>query len=566
MKLFKKFYSYVIAPERLFVYYLIAIMVPNLALCFTEHMPLLADLCNMVLPASVYAFLFTVRRKPGVMIWVLFPLVFFSAFQLVMLYLFGNSIIAVDMLLNVATTNFTEATELLNNIVPIVAGVFILYLPALILGIFSIIRKDSIDNVFAAKARRYSIIGAIVGIALTVVCKLSYKDYSPLLHMFPANVCHNLTLAIERSYDMSHYDETSTDFNYEARATHDKSQPEVYVLVIGETGRACNWGLYGYERNTTPRLSTREGVTHFTDVLTQSNTTHKSVPMIMSLASAEDYDRIYNEKSIINAFRQAGFYTAFFSNQRFNHSFIDIFGYEADSVVFLKEGKSEDSNVSDMKLTENIKTLIAEGHDKLFIVLHTYGSHFNYCERYEDSIAVYRPDNIVTASPKYRDKLINAYDNTIVQTDMFLDDIISTLAKDSISSALLYTSDHGEDIFDDSRNHFLHSSPIPTYYQMHVPFIIWTSEIFANSYPNIMRNINDNRNKPVASNQTIIHTMFDIAGITTPYHIDSLSVASDSYNVTERHFINDHNKPVDYDKLGLEEEDYVQFKKHKIKM
>ena len=77
--------------------------------------------------------------------------------------------------------------------------------------------------------------------------------------------------------------------------------------MIGETARACNFGLYGYERNTTPLLDKMEGVVTFTDVLTQSNTTHKSVPMLLSAASAEDYDCLYRQKGIITAFKEAGF-------------------------------------------------------------------------------------------------------------------------------------------------------------------------------------------------------------------------------------------------------------------
>lgn len=566
MKLFKKIFEYLVVPQRLYVYYLAAIMVPNVVLCFTEEMSLLANICNLILPASVYALLFTIKRRPGMMIWVMFPFVFLAAFQLVLLYLFGNSIISVDMFLNVATTNFNEATELLNNIVPVVAGVFILYLPALILGIFSIIRKEYLTEHFTSLARRFSYIGAGTGVVLTVITSVSYKDYAVHLDMFPINVCYNLGLAFERSYDMAHYEETSSDFSYKAVSTHDKSQSEIYILVIGETSRACSWGLYGYERNTTPLLKKRRGVTAFSDVMTQSNTTHISVPMIMSLASAEDYNRIYNEKGIIEAFNEAGFYTAFFSNQRFNHSFIDIFGNEADSVVFLKEGATASHNISDVELTQKVDELLAAGHNKLFIVLHTYGSHFNYRERYPAERAVFVPDNIVNASDKHRSNLINAYDNTIVQTDRFLDGLMSRLEERGCASALLYASDHGEDIFDDGRKRFLHSSPTPTYYQMHIPFIVWTSDTFAVKYPDVVRSIKRNKDKPVASNASVIHTMLKIAGISTPYLNDSLSVASDRYGIKERHFINDHNLPVDYDKLGLDEEDFEQFRKHKIRM
>ena len=55
-------------------------------------------------------------RRSGVMIWLAFPFIFFCAFQIVLLYLFGNSIIATDMFTNLLTTNPGEAGELLGKL------------------------------------------------------------------------------------------------------------------------------------------------------------------------------------------------------------------------------------------------------------------------------------------------------------------------------------------------------------------------------------------------------------------------------------------------------------------
>ena len=88
---------------------------------------------------------------------------------------------------------------------------------------------------------------------------------------------------------------------------------EVYVMVIGETSRAANWSIYGYNRNTNPELTKIKGLTAFSHVLTESNTTHKSVPMLMSSVTAHDFNSIYRQKGIITAFKEAGYRTAFFS-------------------------------------------------------------------------------------------------------------------------------------------------------------------------------------------------------------------------------------------------------------
>ena len=134
MKRFKEIYQWCCEPRQLFFLFIIVLAIPNVALFFTEQMPLLVRICNIILPVSVYWMVMTLSRKPGKIIWILFPFVFFAAFQLVLLYLFGQSIIAVDMFLNLLTTNSGEAMELLDNLLPAVIGVFVVYLPTLALG------------------------------------------------------------------------------------------------------------------------------------------------------------------------------------------------------------------------------------------------------------------------------------------------------------------------------------------------------------------------------------------------------------------------------------------------
>lgn len=47
---------------------------------------------------------------------------------------FGQSIISVDMFLNLLTTNVAEAGEVLTNIIPAIIAVFVIYVPFLIWG------------------------------------------------------------------------------------------------------------------------------------------------------------------------------------------------------------------------------------------------------------------------------------------------------------------------------------------------------------------------------------------------------------------------------------------------
>ena len=113
MKLFKNIKNWLENQEHLFYLFLFILIVPNLVLCLTEPLPLMAKVCNVLLPFGCYYLLMTLSRNCGKMLWILFLFLFFGAFQIVLLYLFGQSIIAVDMFLNLVTTNSSEALELL---------------------------------------------------------------------------------------------------------------------------------------------------------------------------------------------------------------------------------------------------------------------------------------------------------------------------------------------------------------------------------------------------------------------------------------------------------------------
>lgn len=563
-------------------YAVIALTVPNVALCFTEHLSTWAALANTVLPFAVYMALMSISRKPGKMVWWLFPIIFFAAFQIVLLYLFGKGVIAVDMFLNLVTTNPGEAMELLDNLIPGVASVFILYLPLLILGVVSIRSKKApvLSDGFRKRCRQWAAGISVVGCGCMAMSYLSdtqhdkgehdvtsddhhAPQYSVLNDLYPVNVFYNLYLAVKRNNASIHYKEASARFRFDARPSHPEDSCEVYVMVIGETARAMNFSLYGYQRDTNPRLSKTPGLVTFSDVTTQSNTTHKSVPMLLSQASASDFERLFHEKGILQAFREAGFHTVFLSNQRPNHSFIDFLGEQADQWLFLKTGDAnpagrelaeapgKDGNYYDADLLPILDRILARKRKKEFIVLHTYGSHFNYMDRYPRQMAHFQPDTHCEAKKENRPDLINAYDNTIRYTDLVLSGVIERLRAHGGMSAMLYTSDHGENIFDDSHKLFLHASPRASEYELHVPFLVWTSQSFQHQEPAVAQALSANRHKQAQSSRSAFHTMLNIGGISTRYLQAHMSLASLQYKPAPLLYLNDHNEAIPQAECGF---------------
>lgn len=558
-------YNKVSSGQFLYVYAVVALLLPNIALCYTECLAPWACGVNVLLPLSLYMLFFSVAKRPGKMIWWAFIFVFFAAFQLVLLYLFGTGVIAVDMFLNLVTTNPGEAMELLDNLAPAVVGVLVVYLPLLILGGVNIRRDSRLSVSFQQRVRHWAMQIGAIGLFCLLASYLVVDGYRMRNQLYPVNICYNLYLAFERNAASENYREASRDFKFDARSEHSATAPEVYVMVVGETARAHNFSLYGYPRNTNPLLSKTPGIKAFPNVTTQSNTTHKSVPMLLSAASAEDFERLFHEKGILAAFKEAGFHTVFISNQLPNHSFIDFLGEQADEHYFLKKEDASQGNHYDEDLLQKLDEILpladasSSAHyryRKLFVVLHSYGSHFNYQERYPRSFAYFKPDSRSEAKSENRRDLLNAYDNTIRYTDYILHGIIERLQKwegvqtktdgvyDQPTSAMLYTSDHGENIFDDERSLFLHAAPKASDYELHVPFIIWTSDGFSKQYPDILKALGENRPKQVQSSLSAFHTMLGIGGIQTRYRLDEYSVASGKYHPTKLLYLDDHDEAI----------------------
>ncbi len=528
------------------LYYLLIFgcTLPAFILSFTEHYQFFAAVANSLVIFGVVWLLASISVKIGRTVWFMFPLIFFAAFQVVLLYLYGRSIIAVDMFLNLVTTNSGEATELLSNMWPIILVVAVVYIPLLTCGAVTAFKKKYLTKKFLRKNRPVAWCVTIAGTLSMIIAMITVKGYRVNCDLYPVNVFYNVYLAVDRSTKTYHYHETSADFRFDATPADTLSARRVVLLVIGETSRSTQWQLCGYGRETNPRLSKLDGLYMSRHALSESNTTHKSVPMLLSQITAENYDSLYYVKGLISAFKEAGYSTAFFSNQARNHSFIDFFGMEADTISFIKEHLPFGAISPDYDLINPLAEILARGDEKQLIVLHAYGSHFNYRDRYSAEDEVFKPTDYIEASRYYREPLVNAYDNSIVATDRFLARAVEMIDSAAPLATLLYTSDHGEDLFDNGSRYFLHSSPLPTAYQVMVPFMVWTSKDFTENYPEKISALRDNIDRRVSSSRSFFHTAIDLGAITTPVYENESSLLSPSYTPREPIYVTDHNESV----------------------
>ena len=516
------------------------LMLPACVLIFTEEYSLLRAVSAVLLPTGFYLLWSVAHKRSGMMVCCGLLWFIIAALQLVLLYMFGGSIVAVDMFTNLFTTNSTEAGELLSNIWPMVSFVVVLYLPVLYLAVHSLQKGYTIASVTRRKA---ALVGAVMVLAGCATMQFN---------VFPFNALENVYRAVDEFVKVHNYPISSADFKFDVKNNKDGNHREIYVLVIGEASRAANWQLYGYDRPTNSLLSAERDVIVYKNVVTQSNATHKSVPMILSSVSADNHSEIYNRCGIVQLYKEAGFRTLVVSCQAPNRGLVQMMCDEADQTIYM-------NGLNDGAMLEPLRQAIDADTSDLFMVLHSYGSHFNYRERYPDKFSHFTPDDDVSISKTNRERMVNAYDNTIVYTDWFLSEVIGALRETNACAAMLYCADHGEDLYDDYRARFLHSSPTVTYYQMHVACLGWYSQAWQSRYPEKAAAAKANTMAP-ASTHSVFHTAAQLAPLESEYIKSSVSFVSGEFDYSvERHYLDDHCKAQLYGVVGLQAEDWSQF-------
>jgi glucan phosphoethanolaminetransferase (alkaline phosphatase superfamily) len=308
-------------------------------------------------------------------------------------------------------------------------------------------------------------------------------------------------------------------FTFHARQAAPDNQPEVVVMVIGESSRYDRWSLNGYARQTNPLLSQEANLVPLSDVITSVSATRLSVPVMISRKPAmQSLKDGFAEKSFLTAYKEAGFKTFWLSNQISFGQFdtpVSVFAKEADVIQFLNLGGFTNNSNFDQILFDPLKIAIADRAPKKLIVLHSLGSHWNYSHRYPKQFDRWQPSLYGVDKPVYTDTAIkpqlnNSYDSSILYTDWFLANVIGMLKQSEQRTALMYVADHGQTLYDNSCNLAFHGHN--TQYEFHVPAFVWYSERYAARHPGKVAQLKQHSQARLAT-ENVFHTLLDLADI-----------------------------------------------------
>jgi lipid A ethanolaminephosphotransferase len=265
-----------------------------------------------------------------------------------------------------------------------------------------------------------------------------------------------------------------------------QARPPLLLLVVGETARAGNFGLNGYERPTTPRLA-GENLASFRNAWSCGTNTAASVPCMFSHLGKAGYEgRKSNYENLMDVLQRAGLAVLWIDNQSGCSGPCERIpnvntSHDKDA-AFCDGGECHDE-VMLSGINERIAALPAERRAKgVVVVMHQMGGHGPaYYKRVPAAFKTFKPECASNALQDCaREQVVNAYDNTIVYTDHFLATAIGWLKTQAQQSepAMMYVADHGESLGEN--NLYLHGLPysIAPDVQKRVPWITWMSPAF----------------------------------------------------------------------------------------
>ncbi|WP_437882494.1 phosphoethanolamine transferase [Pseudomonas sp. LRF_L74] len=357
----------------------------------------------------------------------------------------------------------------------------------------------------------------------------------PYTDAFPFDVGIRVYSYVSQKENISNVSSLRQHFSWQLSGT--RREREVYVLFIGESSRPDRWGINGYYRNTTPRLQDRKNIMFLRDVVSPYSATRLSVPLMLS-------NKPFSERtSLLSAFKEAGYKTFFISTQGgygAHDNVISSYALEADKVFFMNSISYDGRGAYDEKVLDALTTVLKDEKGSVFIVVHVLGSHFNYSYRYPEGFDVFHPslkksDAVSLYDYDKKELFSNSYDNSILYSDFVIDSVISRLDEMDVPVFLFFSSDHGENLFDNGCAQAGHGRN--NEFDFRVAALSWASDKWIKKYPQAWSNIGAHQYDELFT-PNIFDTMLDVAGIRTPYSKPTSSFASSSWVASERRLSN----------------------------
>ncbi|MGG8004664.1 phosphoethanolamine transferase EptA [Klebsiella aerogenes] len=368
---------------------------------------------------------------------------------------------------------------------------------------------------------------AISALLIVLVAALFYKDYASVFRnnkeLVKSLSPSNSIVALNSWYAHNRMDnlplvKIGEDAKQKA-VMHNGARKNLTIVVLGETSRAENFSLGGYDRETNPRLK-QDDVVYFPKTTSCGTATAVSVPCMFSNMPRAHYDEelAHHQEGVLDILQRAGVQVLWNDNDGGCKGACDRVPHQNVTNLNLS-GECIAGECYDDVLFHNLDSYIDNLQQDGIIVLHTIGSHGpTYYNRYPAEFKKFTPTcdtNEIQSCTQQQ--LTNTYDNTILYVDYVVDKAIKLLQskQDRFTTSLVYLSDHGESLGEDGV--YLHGLPysIAPDTQKHVPMLLWLSPDYQQRYGVSSQCLQQQAKTNDYSQDNLFSTLLGLLGVDT---------------------------------------------------
>jgi lipid A ethanolaminephosphotransferase len=440
------------------------------------------------------------------------------------------------MITNVVQTDTKEALDLLN---------WRMLISLMVLGILPcwVLWKTPLRVLRLRQQILSNTLTVVISVVVIVASLLAiFQDFSSIMRnhtqlrylVNPLNSYYAIGMVAAKPFQRNNKTLLPIGRDAQITALNAKEKPPLLLLVLGETARMGNFGVNGYERQTTPALA-KENIISLKGVMSCGTSTATSVPCMFSHLGKEEFEaRKNNYESLIDVLHHAGLAVLWIDNQSGCKGVCErvpqALTKELKHPTLCKDGECFDE-IMLHQLDERIQALPAERRAKgVVVVMHQMGSHGPaYYKRVPDAFKKFQPECKSNALQDCaREQVVNSFDNTILYTDHFLGQAIQWLKKSETTSApaMLYVSDHGESLGEN--NLYLHGLPyrVAPDVQKRVPWITWWSPQFEKQM-GLSRTCLQNKAQMPLTHDNYFHSVLGLLNVSTADYQAKLDVHAD---------------------------------------
>lgn len=312
---------------------------------------------------------------------------------------------------------------------------------------------------------------------------------------------------------------------------------ENIVVILGESTSRWHMSLYGYGRPTNPELEKLaredEGCIVYRDVLTPHTYTHNVYRELFTWADRWGDHAFYRRGDLVQYLQKAGYRVYWLQGHAHEGLAYDCFSsLLAAGCDRLICARTTGNPKEDGCLLAPLASLLEEPGKKVIFV-ETVGSHEVYEDRYPKEFEHFALDLPVAGRTATQARVINGYDNAVRYVDHTIASMIASVRKAGGYAAVVYFSDHGEDVFDNCDRYLSHEEVAATRAMYEVPLIFWLSADYRRCRPAKAAALRANCRRKYMTDQ-LMHTLLDMIGVQCDSLDPRLSLASDRYTETPR--------------------------------